>query len=462
MHLHPRPSYRMLPITALLIFGSSCSGGETLVDGRSHKLTNATNDAPVPSPRGPAAKTHSPIQLLTSPGASCTLSGDGINRPIPIWADELGRVRFAAVRALSTDAVRNLSLSCTDDAGQARQYAVDLTSDSTFQSPPSVPIPSTAYIRPALSGDPMQYSWVDLLHQGYGSRPNPTENPREYARWLKAVSTPALRSSTMHPAPGGNGNSTFWTGGELTNAGTYQEAYGSMSAPAMQSTTSGCTSASFWVGIGGGPNNDLIQTGVELFSQGSTVTTSTWLEYFSGNNVGGLGYQFAFSLFYVNAGDDIFMDVWACDNAGNINATGGYGCFWVDDETSGQYADCYLPNGGLWSSNAFDCKAAPCQSNNNSCHSLKQINTFVGAQAEAIIENNSPSYCGTGTWAHFGPNSESNITLTADMTTGSGHNYTTDSTVALTMVNGSGTAMDEVAIDDASPDGTSFYWERGN
>src|SRR5580658_3282739 len=96
MHLHTGPSYRLLPITGLLIFGSSCSGGESPVDSRSRKLTNALNEAPVLSPERPDAKTHSPVQLLTSPDALCTLSGDGIDQAIPIWADELGIVTFGA------------------------------------------------------------------------------------------------------------------------------------------------------------------------------------------------------------------------------------------------------------------------------------------------------------------------------------------------------------------------------
>jgi hypothetical protein len=456
MHLHTGPSYRLLPITGLLIFGSSCSGGESPVDSRSRKLTNALNEAPVLSPERPDAKTHSPVQLLTSPDALCTLSGDGIDQAIPIWADELGIVTFGAIRAKNTDPIRSLALDCTDDTGYAKHYALDLTSESTFQPLPSIPIPSTVHIRPALTGDPMQYAWADLLHLGYGSRPDPAGNPREYARWLKAVSAPARRSATIHPAPplhsaGGFANNNLWTGGVLNSSGQYNQAYGSFTVPTAQ-TTSGCTDAALWPGVGGS-NNDLIQTGVELHTSGSTSTPSAWLEYWSGNGVGGNGYQSPYTLFSVNPGDSIFADAWACDSSGSINASGGYGCFYIDDSTAGKYADCYLPTGGSWSGS-------------NSCHSMAKINTFVGATAEAIIENSVAARCGSGTWTQFGPSNEANITLTATRTDtlyeGTSHNYTTDSNFPLTLTNGSGTAMNEIGTDDASPDGTSFYWLRGN
>jgi hypothetical protein len=126
----------------------------------------------------------SPVEVLATPGASCTLSGDGIGTPLKLSANNLGVVRFAALRADSTNAIRSLSLNCTDASSNRTTHPVDLTSGDTFKPLSTVPVPSTVHVRPALAGDPMTYSWEQLLHMGYGNRPDPSRAPLDYAKWL--------------------------------------------------------------------------------------------------------------------------------------------------------------------------------------------------------------------------------------------------------------------------------------
>jgi hypothetical protein len=421
---------------------------------------------------------YSSVEVLATPKARCTLSGDGMVKPIKVWADDLGVVRFGAVHARPNEGIRALSLDCSDDNGNHTIHSVDLTSDQTFTPLPPQPVPSWVHVRPALVGDPMQYSQRDLIHRGYGRRPDRLSAPDRYAKWLQQSSHEMREVSTVHlvgnpPQPqlptsslengscvnltSGSCQAGQWSGGALTKSGQYTAAFTEFSVPGLAATTSGCTSASLWAGLGGNGTLDLIQAGVEEFSQGSAVSLSTWYEYLSGSD------NTLISLFNVSEDDDIIVDVWECNSSGDEVANGGFGCFAVWDDTNDQFVDCYLPQGDTAvSSNAFDCTVTPCTTDGY-CASIAATGPYYGKTAEAIVENNSYGYCGmlglSGTFAHF---NSVNLTLNADLNGNGGHNYSTDSSIAITVTNGSGTAMDSVTTDDSAPDGTSFVWSRGS
>jgi len=142
---------------------------------------------------------YAPVEVLATPNAQCTLTGDGMAKPIYLWANEIGVVRFSALQADSKGPAQRLSLSCVDEKGSGTTSSLDLRSTSTFQRLSNVPIPLSAHVRPALVGDPMQYSWDELLREGYGNRPDPAKRPAAYARWLKHATVQMTEASTIHP-----------------------------------------------------------------------------------------------------------------------------------------------------------------------------------------------------------------------------------------------------------------------
>lgn len=186
--------------------------------------------------RAGATPSFSPVEVLATPNAQCLISGDGVTQPATLWADDLGVVKFHALRAAPTDAIRHITVNCVDDSGKKTTLPLDLASDTTFKPLPPVPVPPSVYVRPALTGDPMQYSWEELLHRGYGNRPDPAKSPRAYATWLQDVSVPLRQTMTVHPDvnsavahrggrartpdnTGANGTNNVWTGGVLNSPG---------------------------------------------------------------------------------------------------------------------------------------------------------------------------------------------------------------------------------------------------
>lgn len=189
----------------------------------------------------------------------------------------------------------------------------------------------------------------------------------------------------------------------------------------------------------------MIQTGLQLLGNWNGFATVYAAEYEYATPGQSGCYNTECFMLNVSPGDTAYVQSWACDSQGNDNFSGGYGCFFYYDTTTYQFGACDLSTG--------------------SCPSLPQKKTFQGLTAEAIAENNSvvgPGWCGAGgTFDDFG---STNLTLDAYNTSAPGttQNYTTVSNATITLVNGSGTAMDQVLTDDASPDGTSFSWSRGS
>ncbi len=404
------------------------------------------------------SKSYATASALTWPGATCAIHSSTTTdstKSLTVVADDVGVALFAAIKAAPGEPDSQLTLDCHDDTGRAESYTADLTAASTFQrTPPGAPTP--VMTRPALEGDPTKYTQEYLLSHSYGVRPDPVKNPRSYALWLDGATRSGRLAKTpaTHPEfPANAGytvtdqNNQGWGGGVLTGGNTYEIAVWELTVP-----TGGVPEPNsftgLWGGLGGvGGHNDLIQDGVQIQISSNVASYSTWIQYASGGSCpfgyGGtcLGYNSPFYQFNVAAGDKVLGEVWACDSGGNVNLSGGYGCFLLEDVTgSTQIADCNKPpnpNGPF-----------------NPCSSLPAVNTFVGATAEAIIERRSDS----GQLADYG---STNITLDALDSTDTERNYSNTNATQLTLVNGSDQILEEVATDLSSPDGTSFVWEQG-
>jgi hypothetical protein len=371
---------------------------------------------------GQSAKSYLPASVVTWPGASCSLHPEGSANPaesIPVFADDDGVARFYAVRASAEDATRRLSLDCHDDDGRTGTYPVDLESDFTFQPRQPLVAPSSASLRPALVGDPLLYSQSELLEAGYGLRPDPGKNPEGYAHWLKSTTRPLrLVKSKARELPVSFAPSSLpgpipciicfptttttwaqdWGGPALTgyvfSTPTFVLATAEIQVPTAIPGGDGTTYASggMWTGVGG-LGSPLIQSGVGIFTSPTAANYAAFVQYPPGQSRGRF-------LFNVHPTDIILAEAWSCDGYGTLTANGEYGCFWLWNETTGQFQ--------------------ACESLASDCPPVHGTGGFNGGTADFIFEKPAgwpylPDYfcCAT-------------ITGSAEDSQGNWHNFSTD------------------------------------
>ena len=97
----------------------------------------------------------------------------------------------------------------------------------------------------------------------------------------------------------------------------------------------------------------------------------SWIQWAVAPGVGGLGHAFALQEFSVTPGDNVVAEAWACDNDGNLDIMGTYGCFYLTDSTTSTSVSCTDPGG------------VP-------CWSLPAVSgyPFAGFTGEVIVEKN--------------------------------------------------------------------------
>src|SRR6202049_1159653 len=132
-----------------------------------------------------------PASVAVPADSNCILHPEGNQDPnesIHVNADEDGVVRFLAVRPKLPNSVQRLALDCTDANKRTKTYSIDLRSETTFKPRPFDASRTTLVVRPALTGDPRRFMPEELVNAGYGLRPDPTQNPDAYQRWLAVAS----------------------------------------------------------------------------------------------------------------------------------------------------------------------------------------------------------------------------------------------------------------------------------
>ena len=109
-----------------------------------------------PIPSAPT-KAFVPASISALPELQCKLYPEGGEpaKALTIFTNDDGYARFHAVRATASDAVQRLALDCTNSAGRAYSYSVDLRSDDTFSPRPLNLANERGTDRPALKGDPL-------------------------------------------------------------------------------------------------------------------------------------------------------------------------------------------------------------------------------------------------------------------------------------------------------------------
>jgi hypothetical protein len=343
-----------------------------------------------PIPTAPK-KSYSPASFSAMPGLQCKLypGGRAASKGLTVFTDDDGYARFHAVRATASDAIQRLALDCTDSAGKSYSYFVDLTSDETFAPRPLNLANERGTDRPALTGDPLSYSQSELIQAGYGLRPDPTDTAA-YVRWLASASAPgrmleAKRSSstahtsvpvrsntTVHPNTVNKTTAPWWVGSTLNGDRSYAAIEANFNVPTATpgGDETSSTQVAVWTGVeGAGNNSGLIQGGVGIYTDGPAAGYYTWREYCCGDGDSN-GYGGAFT---PKPGENIYAQNWYCDATGNISLTGGYGCTYLHDLTSGAILNCTLPAG-------------------KPCWSVKALANWTseGTDADFVIENQTP------------------------------------------------------------------------
>jgi hypothetical protein len=375
----------MTRISAPLVAFAVCSTLALSVTG------HAQAPASPPTQTAPAKK-YTPASVKAAPDLACKLHAPGSapDSGLAVFTDGDGYARFHAVRAGPGVPVQPLVLSCTDQAGRASQYSVDLSSDETFANRPVNIANERGVDRPALAGDPLSYTQAQLSRDGYGLRPDPAAAPAAYASWREAATKPG-RMLYAKRSDGRTHNVTTttgppWIGSVMTGSTPYGSITATFQVPTVLAGEDGTTSteASLWPGLGGfnsGSGSGLIQAGVSLQTTPTAATYLTWREYCCGDPDSN-GYSGAF---VPSPGDKILAQAWYCDANGQVNLGGGFGCSYLYDFQSGLVFSCTIPRGDpsnppCWSVKALPlCSVSPRVPN---CMTL-------GASAEFILENQS-------------------------------------------------------------------------
>ena len=142
-----------------------------------------------------------PVTVQVIPQSVCFFyHPEAPGRRLQLDADDQGLVRFHA-RALTGAEPTEFHLECRGGDGQIELYSISFSSDIRYTaSMNGAELEPAATVegeeRPALEGDPMAPSNLELVSRGYPPRPDPEKAPAQFARWLKNVSRSYTRIST--------------------------------------------------------------------------------------------------------------------------------------------------------------------------------------------------------------------------------------------------------------------------
>jgi hypothetical protein len=342
--------------------------------------------------RPSAISEFSPASVKAARDLRCTLHPPASpSTGIPVFTDADGYARFHAVRPSPGSTAETLTLSCTDAAGGAVSYPVDLNANETFADRPLDIASEPGIDRPALIGDPMSRTQADLIRGHYGLRPDPAESPALYAAWLEAAKKPGrilfARRPNNHGHPVMTQSSPFWLGAVLTGSAPYDSIQANFNMPKAMPGAFGTTStmAVFWPGVGRfGTTSGLIQAGVGIQTTSTAAVYFTWREFCCGGVPGSDTYGGNFT---PSPGAQILAMAWHCDANGLKDINGGFGCTYVADSTFGHVFDCTQPPG---SPSNPPCSSVPAFFPQCSVSPSVPGCMTIGNSAEFILELQSP------------------------------------------------------------------------
>ncbi len=306
------------------------------------------------------AGVSTPIVLKTSPDAACDLRAEGANdKGIRFYANGDGYLKMHVTPKLD-ETEGELQLDCKAADGKVTRYPLHVRASSSptvdMPAPQTVmPVPQGSRMRPALMETEMeQLSDQELARRGYPQRPDAIGAPDDYAAWREIVSRPMtqlpshrvsrddIRHHTQQVQEGDEENYN-WSGYVATgNAGNYMNIHAYWNVPGITECESGnSTYSALWVGLDGFNENQLTQAGTEqdcYYAFFAYITSySAWEEFLP---LQPTSQQLDLS---PNPGDNMFVQVFNGNAAGQPKVKGGYFWYEVDDKTQGQYVYSNIP-----------------------------------------------------------------------------------------------------------------------
>ncbi len=303
----------------------------------------------------------SAVSFKAMPNAQCSVRPEGADSSVPsmtVYANDEGIATFYVEPSQASDTAAHLIATCS--SGTAQTITIQpVTGAKPLIAPREKSMAANRQgqiaknMRPALSGDPTLLSNAELFRHGYPMRPDPNHSPSAYAAWLKAVSKPAQFVSPKlvnvpgrfhgpikkENTPAGSSN---WSGYALYGGPSpFDWVEGEWYVPTTYGGESNTTVySSLWIGLDGWGSDNVVQDGTEedvtvwdfLFFKITSRTYYPWKEICCQEP------EVVLSNFNVNPGDEIFSEVWMGDAYGNLDPNGGYGYFWFEDVSTGQYA----------------------------------------------------------------------------------------------------------------------------
>jgi Peptidase A4 family len=424
---------RVAPV-ALILVAVGCSTGPDAPTGVSSSAVMASVGFTLP--RGGT----SVLSVHTLPNATCqVLSSGALPAPgagLTVFADDEGIARLELRHVDSNVAHAALALDCTDEAGTRRTHPIDVDVQPGASSQAAEPV-SVAGKRviPALQVDPQSLTAQEVIARGYPPRPDAVKAPAAYAQWLAFTAQPhtfiaphmAAKPLAVHgPARIANGSETSynWSGYYITTTPTsYEEIFGAWTVPSVSADPSSTATfmSSLWVGIDGASDStDVVQAGTDQYvwvPSGVQVSGYyAWTEWYPQA-------ESIISNFPINAGDEVQTWVWIGASDCSWVETGGYGCLYIYDVTQNltSFTDTPIPAGVAFMGHEVEwIMEAPESTSTNASFPLPNYGTATMSSSWAADTN------------HYA------------------HDYTSDTSYQLTMINHS-----NATLATAAPNGPS-------
>jgi hypothetical protein len=307
---------------------------------------------------------QTPIVLKTMPDAACDLHAEAAGEPVHslrFYANGDGYIKIHANAKRETEDGIHVVLDCR--AGdKAVRYPLHLRAGSSptaaMPAPQTImPTPRGSQLMPPLSQQETDsLSDVELIGRGFPPRPDASNSPDAYAKWLDLVSQPITmvvphvvsRTDILHSTGGPNvaqqqgvqnssGGTVNWSGAvDFGSYRGYTGVYGQWNVPSVVACeTNTTTYSSLWVGLDGYGLSDLVQDGTEsdctnIAGLFNILSYSAWEEVLPNQP-----YSQNVSI-SPNGGDSFWALAWVGDANRNYNPNGAYAWFNMWDTTQRQ------------------------------------------------------------------------------------------------------------------------------
>ena len=224
----------------------------------------------------PGVPSH--VAVPTAPGAICVVrreDGSAIEGDLRLMADEEGLLNLYPQP--TSPGSQKIRFECRSDDNRVSIFPVALNVASGATAPAAREharaTPTTGFLRPALSGDPLQYTQQELHSLGYPRRPDADSSA--YAAWLSVVSQPTTVITPRLveiPRQKNDFTSLNWSGSvsQFPNTFPPTSAFDAVAGTATVPTVRGGdftgefgNYSSLWVGLGGTRSQALMQCGTE-------------------------------------------------------------------------------------------------------------------------------------------------------------------------------------------------------